>query len=61
MRTFIGLLGWLALGVAIGSPGVAVARQVTNPPDGLLFHMSADTSVVADLAQGQAEPTFADS
>lgn len=60
MRTVIRRLGWLALCVAIGVPGAAVARQVTSPPDGLLFHLSADNSVVADLAMGQAEPTFAD-
>ena len=60
MRRFIGRSGWLALFVAIGLADAAVAQQVTSPPDGLLFQMSADNGVVADLAMGQAEPTFAD-
>ncbi len=36
------------------------ARAEAPPPSGLLFHLSADTSLTADYAAGEAVPNFAD-
>lgn len=38
----------------------AVSQETAQRSDGLLFHLSADASLTADFAEGQAGPTFAD-
>ena len=48
----------LAASAALAVAPLANAQAAR--PDGLLFHLSADTSLNADYAVGQAGPTFAD-
>ena len=57
------LLATTALVLGISGPGVAqivpVPLAKTQTPDGLLFSLSADKGLTADVAAGQAEPIFA--
>jgi hypothetical protein len=50
----------LAAGAALASASLANAQAAVPRPDGLLFHLSADSSLTADYAAGQAGPTFSD-
>ncbi|WP_395651964.1 LamG-like jellyroll fold domain-containing protein [Brevundimonas sp.] len=49
-----------ALLAGLALPSLAQAQSPSPTGDGLLFRMSADTALTADVAAGQAEPTFAD-
>lgn len=50
----------LTAGAALASASMADAQAAAPRPDGLLFHVTADSSLTADYAAGQSEPTFAD-
>lgn len=50
----------LATGAALASASLASAQITAPRPDGLLFHVTANSSLSADYAVGQSEPTFAD-
>ncbi len=60
MSTPISRLCWIPVLTALTLPGLAQARQAAPTGPGLLFHMTADRSLTADVAAGQAQPTFAD-
>jgi len=45
---------------AVALVAALVPAAATRAQEGLLFRISADASLVADIATGQAEPTFAD-
>ena len=60
MRSLISHTGWIAALAFMALNGVAIAQQPVPQVDGLLFHMTADQSLTADVAGGQAQPTFAD-
>ncbi|PZO34901.1 MAG: hypothetical protein DCE92_11340, partial [Alphaproteobacteria bacterium] len=54
-------MGWTnPLFGAVALVAALVPAAAARAQDGLLFRMSADESLVADVATGQAEPTFAD-
>jgi hypothetical protein len=52
----------LVVGAAMAAASLANAQTpgAAPRPDGLLFHLTADSSLTADYAAGQAGPTFAD-
>jgi len=54
-------MGWKhrLFGAAVFAATMAPA-MATRAQEGLLFRMSADASLIADFARGQAAPTFAD-
>ena len=54
----MGLKSSLLAGAALC--GMLAWSSTAVAQDGLLFRLSADTSLTADVAAGQAEPTFAD-
>lgn len=60
MRSMLLKSLWFAVVGLFAVAGDAVAQHTGPQPNGLLFHMSADHSLTAQVAAGQAEPTFAD-
>ncbi|MDB5422549.1 MAG: hypothetical protein JWR59_2496, partial [Brevundimonas sp.] len=51
---------FLAVAATLVITPLAEAQDTSRRTDGLLFHLSADTSLVADFAVGEPGPTFAD-
>ena len=52
-------MGYFKTTTSLFAITIALAAAPAAAQDGLLFHMSADEDLTADVAQGEAEPNFA--